>query len=217
MTHGAWAVDRIPRTVADVSGRIYGVVVGVVTDNKDPEAMGRVKVKLPWLAEEAESTWARVAAPMAGKERGTFWLPEVEDEVLLAFEHGDTSYPYVLGALWNGSDAPPETNADGKNNKRLIKSRSGMTVLLDDTDGAEKIEIADKDAKESVVIDMANKKIVLTSSGDIEIKAEQGKVAISGQTVEVKSSAAATVEAGAALDVKGATVNVKGSPMVNIN
>ena len=73
----------------DASSRVSGVVVGVVTNNQDPEGMGRVKVKFPWLSDEDESNWARVAAPMAGKERGFYFLPEVEDEVLVAFEHGD--------------------------------------------------------------------------------------------------------------------------------
>lgn len=204
-------------SLADASGRVYGVVVGLVTDNKDPDSLGRVKVTFPWLAADAESNWARVATLMAGKDRGTFYLPEVDDEVLVAFEHGDLDRPYVVGALWNGTDTPPETNSDGKNNKRLIKSRSGMTILLDDTSGSEKIEIADKDGKEKVVIDMSGKKISLTSSGDIEISAAQGKVAISAQTIEIKSTGQATLEATGTLDVKGQTVNVKGQPMVNIN
>ena len=125
-------------SLADFSGRIYGVVIGIVTDNKDPDKMGRIKMKLPWLAEDAESTWARIATLMAGNDRGSFYLPEVDDEVLVAFEHGDLRYAYVLGTLWNGKDKPPETNDDGKNNKRVIKSRSGMTILLDDTSGSEK-------------------------------------------------------------------------------
>jgi uncharacterized protein involved in type VI secretion and phage assembly len=205
------------RSLADASGRIYGVVVGVVTDNKDPDKLGRVKVQFPWLADDAESTWARVASLMAGKERGTFYLPEVGDEVLVAFEHGDLAYPYVLGALWNGKDAPPETNADGDNNKRLIKSRSGLVILLDDTSGSEKIEIADKDGKNKVVVEMSGKKITISSNGDIEINASQGAVNISGQTVKINSSDKMEVKATGTLDVQGQTTNIKGQPTVNIN
>src|SRR6185295_11928909 len=117
------------------NGRINGVVVGVVTNNQDPDGMGRVKVKFPWLSDQDESHWARVAAPMAGKERGFYFLPEVEDEVLVAFEHGDARFPYVLGALWNGKEGPPAKNDDGKNNIRVIKSRSGHIIRLTDEDG----------------------------------------------------------------------------------
>jgi uncharacterized protein involved in type VI secretion and phage assembly len=204
-------------TLADASGRIYGVVVGVVTDNQDPDELGRVKVQFPWLASDAESTWARVATLMAGGDRGTFYLPEVDDEVLVAFEHGDGRYPYVLGALWNGQDTPPETNADGENNKRLIKSRSGMTILFDDTSGSEKIEIADKDGKNKLIVDMANNKLIITSDGDIEIAASQGTVTVDGQTVELSASGEINVKVTGTLNLEGQTVNVKGQPTVNIN
>jgi uncharacterized protein involved in type VI secretion and phage assembly len=205
------------RTPADATGRIYGLAVGLVVDNKDPDQLGRVKLKLPWLTDEPESNWARVVTFMAGKDRGAVFLPEVDDEVLVGFEHGDVSYPYVLGGLFNGKDTPPFANDDGKNDKRMIKSRGGMTLTFDDKDGAEKVELADKDAKESIVIDMAAKKITLTSSGDLEVMAEQGAVTIKAKTLTVETSGAAEIKAGGTLDLKGQTVNVKGSPAVNIN
>jgi uncharacterized protein involved in type VI secretion and phage assembly len=204
-------------TPADASGRVYGVVVGVVTDNKDPDGLGRVKVRFPWLADDAESAWARVATLMAGNGRGSFYLPEVEDEVLVAFEHGDPRYPCVLGALWNGKAKPPEANADGKNNKRLIRSRSGLTILFDDTSGAEKVQIADKDGENAVVVDMAGKKVSLTSSGDVEITAAQGAITLKGKTVTLESTGQADVKAAGNLNLQGQTVNIKGQPMVNIN
>jgi len=85
-----------------------GIVIGVVTDNSDPEGWGRVKVKYPWQEDNIVSHWARMATPMAGNGRGIEFLPEVNDEVVVAFEHGDMHRPFVLGALWNGVDAPPE-------------------------------------------------------------------------------------------------------------
>jgi uncharacterized protein involved in type VI secretion and phage assembly len=210
-------LDRNQVTPGDASGRIYGVAVGVVTDNKDPDGLGRVKVKLPWLPDDTESDWSRVLTFMAGNGRGGVFLPEVEDEVLVAFEHGDVRFPYVLGGLYNGKDAPPFTNDDGKNDKRMFRSRSGMTLTFDDKDGSEKLELADKDGKESLVIDMAGKKLVLTSSGDLELNAEQGAVTIKAKTLAVETSGAAEVKAAGTLDLKGKTVNVKGSPTVNLN
>jgi len=197
-------------------GRIHGVVVGIVTNNQDPDGLGRVKVKFPWLSDVDESTWARIAAPMAGDQRGVYFLPEVEDEVLVAFEHGDVRFPYVLGALWNGKDAPPASNDDGKNNVRIIKSRSGHVIKLNDEDGKETIEIVDKSEKNSILIDTANNSIALTSDKDITLSASNGTIKLDAQKIEINSSgptkiaagSTASVEASATLTVKGATVNI---------
>jgi len=200
-----------------LASRISGVVVGVVTNTQDPDGLGRVKVKFPWLSDSEESFWARVATPMAGKARGFYFLPEVEDEVLMAFEHGDARFPYVLGALWNGQDKPPEKNDDGKNNMRSIKSRSGHVIRLDDTDGEEKIQIIDKSGKSSVVFDTAKNTITITSSKDITLSAAQGTIKLDAQKIEIKSSADTKIESGAGLDVKASgAMNIKGAT-VNIN
>lgn len=197
--------------------RIVGVVVGVVTNNQDPEGLGRVKVKFPWLSDKEESDWARVVAPMAGKGRGFYFLPEVEDEVLVVFEHGDPRFPYVLGALWNGTDKPPENNEKGKNDARSIKSRSGHVIRLDDTDGKEKIEIIDKSGTNKIVIDAANNKIEITSDKDITLSATKGTIKLDAQKIEIHSTADTKIEAGAGLDTKATGVmNIKGA-MVNIN
>jgi uncharacterized protein involved in type VI secretion and phage assembly len=147
---------------------ILGVVVGIVTNNQDPDGLGRVKVKIPRLSGDDESNWARIVSFMAGKERGSFFLPEVDDEVLVAFEYGNINIPYIIGSLWNGKDKPPISNDDGKNNFRIIKSRSGHLIRLDDTDGMEKIEIIDKSEKNSLSIDTADNKIMIKSEKDIE-------------------------------------------------
>lgn len=196
---------------------LYGVVVGLVTNNQDPEGLGRVKVKFPWLNDEDESQWARLAVLMAGQERGTFFLPEVDDEVLVAFEHGDVGFPFVIGALWNGVDKPPIDNGDGKNNLRLIKSRSGHTIKLNDEDGKETIEIIDKSEKNHIVIDTARNSITITSEKDITLSAPKGTIKLDAKDIEVKSSAAAKLEAGAGMDVKASgTMTIKGAT-VNIN
>jgi len=116
-------------TAPGTDQRFFGVTVGIVTNNKDPDGLGRVKATLPWMADQIETDWARVVTPMAGGSRGVYFLPEVDDEVLVAFEHGDPGSPYVLGGLWNGKDKPPESNSDGKNDLRTIKSRVAPLAL----------------------------------------------------------------------------------------
>lgn len=197
--------------------RFYGLTVGIVTNNQDPDNLGRVKVRFPWLSDEEESHWARVLSPMAGKERGIYFLPEVEDEVLVAFEHGMMEFPYVLGALWNGKDAPPATNDDGKNNLRVIKSRSGHVIILDDTDGEENITIADKTGKNMIVISSKENMISIMADSDITLESTNGKLKLSGKGIEIKSGAEIKIEASQNMDVKaGPQLNIKGN-MVNIN
>ena len=123
------------------TSRIYGAVVGLVTNNKDPEKLGRVKVKFPWMTNDEESHWARIATMDAGKDRGSWWIPEINDEVLCVFEHGDVNFPYVIGGLWNGKDTPPTTgragdfNQDGKDNLRFIKSRDDHLLIFEEPRG----------------------------------------------------------------------------------
>jgi uncharacterized protein involved in type VI secretion and phage assembly len=199
------------------NSRIYGVVVGVVTNNQDPDKLGRVKVKFPWLSNEDESYWARIAAPMAGKDRGAYFLPEVDDEVLVVFERGDLRFPYILGGLWNGQDTPPANNEDGKNNVRMIKSRSGHVIRLNDEEGKEKIEITDKQQKNYLTINVAENTITLTADKDITLSAPQGTIKLDAQKIEIKSSTDSKIEAGAGIDIKAsATMNLKGAT-INLN
>jgi len=202
------------------SDKIFGVAIGIVTNNKDPDGMGRVKVTFPWRESGDESDWTRIATLMSGKEMGTFFLPEVGDEVLVAFENGDVEHPYILGSLWNGKEKPPETNSDGKNNIRQIKSRSGHeiilndekskeqvliktkgghTILLDDTSGGEKIEIKDQTGSNSVVIDAAQNNIEVKCSMQLHLKAN---------IVEIEADSMMTIKAGATLSLQGAIVKI---------
>jgi uncharacterized protein involved in type VI secretion and phage assembly len=186
-----------------------GIVIGVVSDLDDPEALGRVRVKFPHLA-GAPSDWAKQAAPMAGKGRGFFFRHEPGDEVLVAFEQGDPSRPYILGALWSKEDTPPADDGQArKNNWRFIKSRSGHLIKLDDTDGAERVEVIDKDGNCRVVLDSAAKKVQVTcDQGDVEVTTGQGSVKVQATTVEIKASGEMTIEAQGALTIKGQVVNI---------
>jgi uncharacterized protein involved in type VI secretion and phage assembly len=211
-------LDYLLARQTDERSRIYGVVVGTVTNNQDPDNLGRVKVKFPWLSTEHESGWARIACPMAGNGRGFFFLPEVEDEVLLAFDQGRVEFPYVVGSLYNGKDKPPGDNGDGKNNLRSLKSRSGHTITLDDTDGKEKIQIVDAKEKESIVLDVANNTITITADKDVTIESKNGKVILKGaQGIEITSDQGpGTLKVSKELNVEGSQVTVKGNP-INLN
>lgn len=202
---------------------INGVVIGVVTANEDPENLHRVRVRFPWRDDsEDESYWARIATSMAGPDRGTYFLPEIDDEVLVAFDHGDIHHPYIIGALWNGIDQPPATNEGGKNNIRKIKSRSGHEIifnddaeasqekieihskaghkiLLDDSAGSEKIEITDRTRSNTVVIDSTQNAISIRSTT---------KLSIESTMVEIKSSGMMNIEATGNLTLKGALVMI---------
>jgi uncharacterized protein involved in type VI secretion and phage assembly len=143
------------------AGRVYGVVIGVVTNIDDPDSLARVKVSYPWMGDDTESPWARVVTPMAGNDRGIVCRPEIGDEVLVLFEHGDVRFPYVIGGVWNATDTPPQNRGtDTDNNIRMIRSRSGHEITLDDTSGSEKIVIVDSSASH---------KIELSSSGVVVI------------------------------------------------
>lgn len=201
-----------------VKNKIAGVAIGLVTNNKDPDNLARVRLKFPWFSDADESEWARVVSLMAGNDRGAVFIPEVDDEVLVAFEQGDIRRPYVIGALWNGVDVVPEEFAnDGENNVRFIKSRSGHLIKLDDTDGSEKIEILDKEAKNSIVIDTAENTITITSDKDIVLNAEQGKITLNAQDVEITSSAATKVEAGGDMNLEASGTSTITGSTVNIN
>ncbi len=203
-------LDHIVEAIdAERSSKIYGVVSAIVTNIQDPDKLGRVKVKFPWLSDSNESYWARIATFMAGPSRGAFFLPEVNDEVLVAFEHGDINTPYIIGALWNGQDKPPQDNSDGNNHIKEIKSRSGHTLIFNDEDNKEKItlkskvghtlELDDKDGQglttlktnggHTLIMDDAGKKLTLKdSSGNFfEIDSNSGAIQIKGSG-EVKVS-----------------------------
>ena len=197
--------------------RYYGVVVGIVTNNQDPENMHRVKVRFPWLSNDVESNWARVAAPMSGKGRGAYFLPEIDDEVLVAFEHGQVDHPFVVGCLWNGKDNAPESNADAENNHRTLRSRSGHVLRFNDKSGNETIEIIDKTGNNKVIIDSANNSITIEANSDITIKSSNGKLTMQANGIEMKSQMGVSVEAAQNMDLKAnAILTVKGA-MIRLN
>ncbi len=183
-----------------------GLVIGIVTET---DGSGQVKVKYPWLSSDYTSDWARVVIPGGGDQRGIEFLPEVNDEVLVGFEMGDIHYPYVLGGLWNGRDAPPKkVTSAGKVQQRIIRSRAGHTITLDDTDGGGGVTIEDKNGNK-VVLDSGANKLTITVQGDADLKS-QGNLTLEAQgQVQIKGK-------GVTVDGGKATVDVKGK-MINLN
>ncbi len=191
-----------------------GVVMGLVTNNQDPDGQGRIKVKFPWLSNDQESNWARLAMPMAGKDRGLFLLPEVGDEVLVMFEQGDVNHPYVIGALWNGSDTPPSqasqaVNSSGAVEQRIFKTRAGHLVIFDDSDNSPGIQIIDKTGSNKIVIDSKDNKLTVEFQGDIKVTT-QGKIEIEAQQdMNLKANGSISIKATSGIDIEADTGSVK--------
>ena len=200
--------------------RIGGVVTGIVTSNSDPEKLGRVQVKYPWLPKvkgsELSSCWARLAFVGGGSDRGIVFLPEVNDEVLLAFENGDMSSPFVLGVLYNGKDKPPKGIGElvdagtKKVNERVIVSRSGHKIIFDDSQGKEKITIQDKTAKNKIEIDSTKNEFKIISEGKLDLQSK-GDLTL---TTEGKLTLKSKQDMSAASDAK---VSIKGQNAVDVN
>ncbi len=197
-----------------------GLAIAIVTDNNDPQSLGRVKVKFPWLASDQASFWSRVVSIGAGADRGISFLPEIEDEVLVGFEQGDIHQPYILGGLWNGVDKQPKDAKDAvsgsKVQKRVIQTRVGHKLLFDDTDGGGGIEIVDKNGN-SIKLDTGSDKLTITVKGDATIDAKGNVDVKAGGKCNIAATGAVEVKGmSAKLDGGGGTVTVKGT-MVNLN
>jgi uncharacterized protein involved in type VI secretion and phage assembly len=209
-----------------------GLVVGVVTNNWDDEATHRVKVKFPTLTDTDESEWARVLTLSGGGAFGIQFWPEINDEVLVGFEQGDLRRPVVLGALWGGVDKPPLSAkadflaSDGKVTQRVIRSRSGHVVELNDNDDATKssIKIKHKDGKSYMNLNDEKFEIWVNStnplhlkSGAAEIELKNGAIKITADTIEMTAKQTAKITANQKLEAKAANVEVNGSAGVKIN
>jgi uncharacterized protein involved in type VI secretion and phage assembly len=180
---------RLPR---GLGGRWYGVYPALVSDLKDPDNMGRVKVTLPWSPDTGDGkyeAWARIATLMGGNNRGSWFIPDTNDEVLIGFEAGDPRRPYVVGGLWNGTDAPPESmDGSGNNYKKVLRSKNGVKITLDDTDGSESLVLETPGGQKATFKDGAGSVEIVDSNGN-SIKLESSGVTIT-------ASAKVTINAG---------------------
>jgi uncharacterized protein involved in type VI secretion and phage assembly len=196
------------RDAEDRGARMFEPMVGLVVDNKDPDKLGRIKIRFPTLPGQDTTWWAPIAALGAGKDRGWFFLPEIDDEVLVVFEHGDFRRPIVIGALWNGKDLPPDKNG-GKNERRVFHSRQGSRVEFDDDKGTVTIEDGGKIGR--IVIDSgANKITVEAKSGDLVLQAPAGEVTMVASECDIKATQALKVQAGTTINLGANAVQVQG-------
>jgi uncharacterized protein involved in type VI secretion and phage assembly len=217
-------VDTLRSADKEKDKRFFGVVIGIVTDIEDPEDMGRVKVKFPWLASDQESHWARMSNLLAGPSYGSWFRPALDTEVLVAFEHGDIDHPYVLGMLWNGEDKPPQAKSeDSEDRDKVIKTAEKNYLIFGESeDNSNKyIQIRVGKADNNCVIQLhANgevlieaDRIFLDAGEKISIKAptveiDAGTLKCSGSTSAEIKGATVDVKADGVLTLKGATVNI---------
>lgn len=179
-------VDSAAKTEAPDDRRIYGVTVAQVIANCDKTRQGRVQVRLPWLP--GFEPWARLAL----LDQGAYFMPQVGDEVLVAFNHGDVREPYIVGQLWNGLDHPPVRDHNDPNNKRIIRTPKGHEIVFDDQDQARSVVITSADqhkitlSPKEVKISMAENKAIITldAGGNITIKAA-ASITLDAPTINV--------------------------------
>ena len=196
------AADGFPR----------GLAFGRVTDNQDPENLGRVRVRLELHSDDQASFWARIATLMAGPEIGAWFLPEIDDEVLVGFIGEDPSHPVVLGGVWNSQQPPPETNSDGNNDRRLIRSRSHHELRFDDGD-ANEIELTMKDGSRiyltdghAVIEDRQGNKVEI-KDGNVTVEATQ-KLTLKGANVVLEATSQVEIKAGTTCKIQGTMVEI---------
>jgi phage protein D/phage baseplate assembly protein gpV len=205
------------------------LVVGLVSDNKDPDKLGRVKVKYPTLGGDGvESGWARIVRGASGKERGVVALPAVNDEVVVAFQHGDVRQPFVLGALYNGKDTPgadlvkeasslaarfPRDLDVATKKKTILAADEGVTV----TSAKGPFELAaGKEIKIAASKGGPPSAITIETTGEIKMDGKQGVQITATGPLKITSQAPVTVESTAALQLKGSIVQVQASGMLQL-
>jgi uncharacterized protein involved in type VI secretion and phage assembly len=185
------------RTAEADQSKVTEAMIGIVTDNKDPKKLGRVKVKIPVLHNDQTTHWCPLIMLGAGKNRGWFFIPEVEDEVLICFEQGDLNRPMVVGALWNGKDKPADKNPGG-NPRRVIKSRQGSKITFDDEKNQLIIEDGTGIGKITFEAD-SNKMTIEAIKGDVCFQSPMGDMQIFAKEAEFTAKKNVEIHAGKAM------------------
>ena len=206
---------RQVREAESRADRVYEPVIGIVVDNKDPEKLARVKLKFPSLPGQDTSWWAPLVSLGGGNERGWFFLPEIDDEMLVMFEHGDIRRPVIVGALWNGKDAPPDENG-GQNERRSIVSRNGSKIVFDDAEGV--VSYEDGDGHGKITISKENKITIESATGDVCVQAPAGELNIMANELTSEGSMNYHIESLSGTNLGGdGAVTIKGGMMLQMH
>jgi len=201
-------------TALESGGHAKGVATAIVRQNKDDSGQARVKVSYPWHSQPQDSYWARVVTPMAGKNRGIYFIPEVNDEVLVGFDRGDFRFPYILGSLFNGVDKSAQNNSDGNNDVREVRSRKGHKLTFNDGNkGLVQLELSDGKKlaidDDGITLDdgQGNSVAIQSTGGTISIQAST-KVEIKAPQISFQASGTMDLNAGPSLTLKGGVINI---------
>jgi uncharacterized protein involved in type VI secretion and phage assembly len=205
--------DKEPST-----DRIFGVANATVLDNIDLLGEGRIQISLPWLP--GFQPWARIATPMAGSSCGAYFMPQIGDEVLVAFNHGDVREPYILGALWNTIDRPPALLTTDPVSKRIIRTPTGQEISFDDLQqtitisnslqqtlslGPATASLSAGSSQTSVTLSLTGQ-VTISAATSITLKAPS--IVLNGTTVSITGSSSAVINGGTSCSILGAQVSI---------
>jgi phage baseplate assembly protein V len=194
-----------------LENRFYGVVIAIVEDNNDPDKRGRVKVSYPWFDEGTISDWCRVRQFCAGPGYGAFFVPEKGDEVLVAFVHGDMDEPIVLGGLYNGQDAPPSYRDGSTKDEKVIRTKGGHQVTLDDSASSKKVAV-ETSGGHALVLDDQNQRASIKTTGGHELVLDDQQQSV---TLRSSSGMSVVIDSGGTIKCTGTSV-VLAAPQVKL-
>ncbi|MEU4689790.1 phage baseplate assembly protein V [Actinoplanes sp. NPDC023714] len=185
----------------------YGVAEAIVAEVEDPEKECRVRVRLPWFDDGELSDWCRCVHVLAGNGYGATWTPEVGDEVLVGFVHGDMRVPVVFGGLYNGADKPRSPRTAGRNRKTL-RTKAGHEVALDDSPGSEAVEVRTAAGHRLLLDDTANRITLEIANGpSVVLDQAGGSIVLKGTSITLEATTI-TISAGGTLDAKGRPIQL---------
>lgn len=217
-------IDSVEESIDQLNRKFYGVVTGKVRSVSDPLSLGRVQLTLPFLDDSDSSPWARIAAPMAGRFYGYYFIPSVDDEVLVAFEHGDVKAPYVIGALWTAKSQPPLMSPSDE--KRAIRTPGGSQIVFEDRPAAITIQTAPTPTQSlpgTVSPTGSNHSIALTPSGielasnkEVKLGVQNTKVTISSSGVEITLGASSIKLSTSSIEIKAPTISIRATGSLTV-